>query len=402
MKIPQWLPLTIFACVIAAAACGSPAIVTFGSGGAGASSSTGSPMSSAGAGGHGGSTTTGTLATSGSSATATSSSTGSTTSSSTGSTTSSSSSSGFSSSSSASSSSGGPVTASAYAHTNTTLFKLDPSGAAFAITQIGNFDCVGGTGQDTAMTDLAVNQAGDLWAVSAHNVYKLQLPAGGTGPVHCATTIPLQNPSGIYFYGLAFAPAGVLDPTNEVLVASNTAGQLWAVDASGNLTQHGAFGTVPVNDGHGHNYLYPNTAWELSGDIVFLANNGSPVGFATVRDCASPPASANCNPTDTLIEIDMTAFATAGTQSVTKSVRGQVVKSATCNDPNHPTYGGMYGIAAYQGNVFGFAHLGYIVTISNTDGTACLALSTPTDLWAGAAITTLAPVIGAPVIGRGL
>jgi hypothetical protein len=52
----------------------------------------------------------------------------------------------------------------------------------------------------------------------------------------------------------------------------------------------------------------------------------------------------------------------------------------------------MYGIAAYQDKVFGFSHEGFIVSIDNDDGTACLVLSTPNDDWAGAAITTLAPV----------
>ena len=292
-----------------------------------------------------------------------------------------------------SSSSGGPGVASAYAHTNTTLYKLDPSQATLAVTQIGDFDCIGGTGQDTSMTDLAVNETGDLWAVSKRNIYKLQLPAGGTGPVHCATTIPLKTASGVSFVGLTFAPAGVLDPNNEVLVASNTAGALYAVDTNGNLTQHGTFGTVPAMDGHNHNYMYPNTAWELSGDIVFLANNGNPIGFATVRDCQSPPTDYPCNPTDTLVEIDMTQLAIAGTQSVTKSIRGQVVKASGCNDTKNSSYGSMFGVAAYEDKVFGFSHQGSIVTIDNNDGTACLALSTPNETWAGAAITTVAPVI---------
>jgi hypothetical protein len=288
--------------------------------------------------------------------------------------------------------SGGGVS-SAYAHTNNTLFKLDPSQANLALTQIGDFDCIGGSGEDSSMTDLAVNSVGDVWAISARNIYKLALPPGGKGSVHCAQTIPLNNAKGVTFYGLTFAPVGVLDPANEILVAGNTAGELWAVDSSGNLTQHGTFGAVPPDDNHGHTYQYAGKAWELSGDIVFLANGGNPVGFATVRDCPNPPSSSNCDTSDTLVELDLGLFKTAGTQNVTKSVRGQIVKSATCNDPSNATYGSMYGIAAYQDKVFGFSHQGYIVTIDNTDGTACLALNTNGDSWAGAAITTVAPVV---------
>jgi hypothetical protein len=207
--------------------------------------------------------------------------------------------------------------------------------------------------------------------------------------------LDLTATNGVSFYGLTFAPAGVLG-AGEVLVASNTAGELWSVVPSGtsaSVTQHGTFGTVPANDGHGHTMKYPGTAWELSGDIVFLANNGSPVGFATVRDCEKPPSSSNCNETDTLIEIDVGALKSATTQSVVQSVRGQVVKAASCTDPDNTTYGSMYGIAAFGADVLGFSHEDTIVKIDNTDGTACLVLNTSGNAWSGAAITTVAPVM---------
>src|SRR5262249_52428475 len=156
----------------------------------------------------------------------------------------------------------------------------------------------------------------------------------------------------------------------------------------GNLTQHGTFGAVPASDGHGHTYKNAGKEWELSGDIVFLANNGNPLGFATVRDCPTPPSTTSCNTTDTLIELDLTLLKTAGAQVVTKQtggVRGQIVKAPGCNDPTNTSYGSMYGIAAYQDKVYGFSHQGYIVTIDNNDGTACLALQTTSDSWAGAA-----------------
>jgi hypothetical protein len=275
----------------------------------------------------------------------------------------------------------------AYAHTNTVLFQLDPTQANLGLTQIGTFDCIGGGGQDSSMTDIAVNEAGDLWGVSEHNVYQLQIQ-GST--VACLKTIPVNSPA--TFYGLTFAPVGVIG-TTEALVAADTAGDLWVVDTtSGTLTQHGNFGTVPASDGQGHTYKYAGQPWELSGDIVFLANNGSPLGFATVRDCPSPPSSSDCDDTDTLIQIDTTLLAAAGAQVVTKSVRGEVVKAAGCTDTANSHYGSMYGIAAYQDKVYGFSHEGFIVSIDNNDGTACLVLSTPNDEWAGAAITTLAPV----------
>jgi hypothetical protein len=281
----------------------------------------------------------------------------------------------------------------AYAHTNKTLFEFDPSAANLSIKTVGDFDCIGGAGQDTAMTDLAVNQNGDVWGISETAVYSLQVQ--GT-KVHCASKIPLNNANKVKFYALTFVPAGVLDPNKEVLVAGNTDGELWAVDEQGNLSLHGNFGNVPANDGNGHTYPSKNQGkrWELSGDIVFLANKGSPVGFATVRDCPSPPANTGCDGTDTLLEIDMTKLKTATTQSVTKSVRGQIVKKAGCSDAgNGSGYGSMYGIAAYEDKVFGFSHSGAIVEIDNKNGEACLILNQPSNYWDGAGVTTLAEVI---------
>jgi len=271
----------------------------------------------------------------------------------------------------------GPATF--YIHTNDTLFTLDPANPSTPPVQVGKFDCIGGTGQDSSMTDLGVSSIGDLWAISSKNVYSIKVMGG---VAHCAQTIPLNNTKGVTFYALTMAPVGVLDPAKEVLVAGNSAGELWAVDGSGNLTQHGTFGIVPANDGHGHTYANAGKQWELSGDIVFLSNNGSPVGFATVRDCPTPPSSSNCDKADTLIEINMSMLQGATTGSVTKAIRGQITG-----------YGSMYGISAYQDKVFGFSHSGDIVQISNVDGTPTLIQSTPGNLWAGAGVSTSVKII---------
>jgi hypothetical protein len=282
----------------------------------------------------------------------------------------------------------------AYAHTNKQLFTFDPGAPNLGIAQIGTFDCIGGSGQDSAMTDLAVNQQGELWGISYKNIYQLAIQ-GST--IHCAKTIALNTASQVQFYGLTFAPAGVLDPVKEVLVAGNTAGELWAVDDQGNLSQHGTFGVVPKNDGHGHNYPATNQGkpWQLSGDIVFLANKGSPVGFATVRDCPSTTPQTGCNTIDTLLEIDVSKIKAATTGSVALSVRGQIVKKPGCTD-SATGYGSMYGIAAINDKVYGFAHSGAIVEIDNVDGSACLVQNLPMNFWDGAGVTTLAPVIVPP------
>jgi hypothetical protein len=385
---------------------------------------------------------------------------------------------------------GSPGVTYAYAHTNTTLYKFDPTQATLSMTQVGDFDCIGsggssggppttcaeangnigccdgnteyyctsgtlktstctnglvctwnsskgyyscgsgpamsgsgqplacpGTGssssggstsQDSSMTDLAVDSKGNLWGVSAHNAYQLEIQ-GST--VHCAKTIPLVGvPSGVVFYALSFVPSGVIDANAETLLAGDTQGDLWRIDpTAGTLEQHGNFGTVPSSDGQGHNYpsdpattgatTTVGTPWQLSGDILFVADtahSGATLGFATVRDCIG----TTCSNTDTLIQIDPTKLGTAGTPvtgDVTLGLRGQVVKSSTCNDPKNTSYGKTYGIAAWNSTIYGFSHSSYIVEIDNNTGAACAVSGTNTaESWSGAAVTTIAPVTAPP------
>jgi hypothetical protein len=274
-----------------------------------------------------------------------------------------------------------------YAHTDTTLYKANPSASPISLAKVGTFDCIGGSGEDTAMTDIAVDKDGNLFGVSAGFVYPLKV-SGST--VQCSDKWTL--PSGARFYGLTFAPAGVLQ-SQEMLVAANSAGELWAIDSSGTTTQVGTFGKVPSSDGHGHSYKNAGKAWELSGDIVFMKNNSSPLGFATVRDCPSPPSTTNCNTVDTLVEIKVTALKLGSTSSVTQSVRGQVVKSSSCTDSSTTSgYGSMFGIAAWNDKVYGFSRGGDLVEISNKDGSACLVQAYSSDKFAGAGVTTVVPV----------
>jgi hypothetical protein len=266
-----------------------------------------------------------------------------------------------------------------YASTNTSLYTFDPSSAS--LTKIGDFDCIGGVGADTSMTDIAVDAAGALYGVSAKNAYALTV-TGAT--VHCATTIPLLVSA--TFYGLSIVPAGVLD-TKEVLLAATTAGELWSIDrTSGTLVEHGTFGTVPATDPGGHTYANAGKPWELSGDIVFgIGAGGSTVGFATVRDCPSPPSSSGCNTVDTLVEIDPTALSITTTGSIVKSIRGQIVRASTCSD-TASGYGSFYGLALGSSAAFGFDHAGGVVSIDFSTGAGCSVLA-GTMAFGGAGVT---------------
>jgi hypothetical protein len=273
-----------------------------------------------------------------------------------------------------------------YLHTGKALYTLPAANPSAAPTLVGDLSvCLNSTSmKDTSMTDIAVSSSGDVWMTSYNYAYHLQIN-GST--ITCPQTINLPATQ---FVGLTFAPVGVLDPNNEVLVGGDKADNVWSISPTGAVKPHGTYGTIPANDGQGHNYTNVGQPFQLSGDIVFLSNNGNPVGFATVRDCSSSGA---CTAVDTLIEIDVPALANAGaTTSVRKSIRGQVLGSGGTK------YGSMFGISAYQDKVYGFSHTGDIVSISNTNGSATLlqhvtSCSGGMCLWDGAGVSTSVMII---------
>ena len=202
------------------------------------------------------------------------------------------------------------------------------------------------------MTDIAVDKGGNVYAVSQVAAYPLTI-TGNT--VHCAATwtLPSQN----VFYGLTFAPENTVAAA-ETLVAADSGGKIWSIDSQGKTVGLGNFGKDTKGD-----------VYELSGDIVFLANNGTPVGFATVRTCPN----GTCATVDTLVEIDVTKLKPNNTTSAVKSVRGVLHKAASCtNSTTAPSYGKMYGIAAFEDQVYGFSHDTGIVAINNVDASVCL------------------------------
>ena len=275
-----------------------------------------------------------------------------------------------------------PAKATLYAHDNTTLYELDPDNLAAPLKTIGDFDCIGGSGQPTSMTDIAIDKSGKLYGVSQVAAYPMTIQGK---VVHCDDTWTL--PANTKFYGLSFAPENTI-AAEETLVAANDAGEMYAISKTGQPTIVGTFGKDSSNK-----------PYQLSGDIVFLANGGSPLGFATVRVC---PTSGSCtNVDDTLVQLDLAKMKLSNTTSIVKSVRGVLKQGSGCTNKNPPpSFGSMYGIAAYKDQIFGFSHQGGIVQISNVNAGVCL-VSVPKGtngdiLFSGAGVTTVASVIPPP------
>lgn len=284
-----------------------------------------------------------------------------------------------------------------YVHDKATLYTVDPKDPTLKLTTVGDFDCIGDTGEPS-MTDLAVDKDGKIYGVSSKAIF-LDMQIDTIGKVVNCEAGKRTIDTGTAFYGLTFAPPTAQLGASETLIGANSIGELYAINVNtGSLTLVGRFGSVPSDDGNGHTYdsTHVGKAWGLSGDMVFVSNAGSPVGFATLRDCEDPAKGpATCSTVDTLVEIDVTKLAPAGAGGapiVTKSIRGQVLP-AGCSDETCG-FGAMYGIAAYEDKVYGFSYGGKIVSIDNGSGQATL-ISSPLVQpgFAGAGVTTAVRVI---------
>ncbi|MCU0694768.1 MAG: DUF2235 domain-containing protein, partial [Polyangiaceae bacterium] len=276
---------------------------------------------------------------------------------------------------------------------------VDPQDPKLAVKTVGIFDCVGKQGQPASMTDLAVDRDGKLYGVAARAIFLDMEIDELANQVRCSQhKVGIDETQG-RFFGLTFAPPTAKLGTSETLIGGNTVGELYKIDtATGALTIVGRFGDVPATDGLGHSYPSENVgkAWALSGDMVFLDNQGSPLGFATLRDCPDPTvAPSNCSGIDTLVEIDvdrLEPITSGAVPIVTRSIRGQILPRGCSSDLC--AIGSIYGIAAFDDKVYGFAYSGQLVEIDNARGEARL-VSTPLsgNGFAGAGVSTLAPVI---------
>jgi hypothetical protein len=179
------------------------------------------------------------------------------------------------------------MTTTIYANTDDSLYSMDPK--TKAISLIGKFTGIGGGTGDTAVTDCAVNAAGDVYVNTESVVYKATLPSGASGSVPLAKVAAIALQQNQRFYALAFAPAGVLG-AGESLVGGDGNGELWSIDtATGATRDLGNFGGDPN---------HTQSVLALSGDIVFYVDaNQKPTGLATIRSCTKSGTKLTCDKT---------------------------------------------------------------------------------------------------------
>ena len=278
-----------------------------------------------------------------------------------------------------------------YAHTDDTLYTLDPM--TMTATEVGAFSGLGGGKGDTSVTDLAVNGNGDVYVNSETVLYQAALPSGGTGTVNLTQVATLAG--GGDFYALAFAPVGALDANSETLVGGDSNGMLWAIDpAGGSAFELGNFGADPGASG--------NTLG-LSGDIVFYVDaSNNPTAIATIRSCSN--STHKCG-NDYLAGIDMNAIKTAYTnKSAAASLLSGVYGSPGAGQLGEGTgFYGVYGLGAWDSTVFGFSRynkdqMPQLITIDTTTGagTATSQSFSFQNGWSGAGVTTKVTVTVRP------
>jgi hypothetical protein len=272
-----------------------------------------------------------------------------------------------------------------YAHTDDTLYSMDPQ--TKATTQIGTFAGVGGTSTDKAVTDLAVNANGDVYVNTESVVYRAALPSAPPGTVTLTRVAALQTSD--RFYALAFAPAGALDPANETLVGGDGNGELWAIDTTtGATTDLGHFGNDPSTTGN---------VFALSGDLVFYDDStGAPTGLATIRSCPAGGSTSQCSK-DYLAGVDMGAMKTAYANKAPAASLLSGVYGGSGSSPGAGTgYADVFGLGAWQGSVFGFtrhtsAAPPTLISIDSNSGAATpvATFTFPANNgWSGAGVTT--------------
>tara|TARA_R110002096_G_scaffold435826_2_gene663595 strand:+ start:133928 stop:134719 length:792 start_codon:yes stop_codon:yes gene_type:complete len=140
-----------------------------------------------------------------------------------------------------------------YAHSPTTLYRLDPN--TLQVETVANFS---GCGE---VIDIALDRNSNLYGTSFTGLFS----------INRTTAVCTQIASGNYPNSLSFVPVGVLDPTTEVLVAYLGSDYVRIDVTTGAITTIGAIGGGLFS----------------SGDIVSVEGGGTylTVGGPNCGDC---------------------------------------------------------------------------------------------------------------------
>lgn len=218
-----------------------------------------------------------------------------------------------------------------YAHSYQHLYKVDPD--TLEVTLIGAFDWPAGY-EDELMTDIAVDADEHITGITFGNMWSID---NDTAHVSFINAL-----SGTSFNGMTFRPDQGGGP--DILVATGLDGKVWQLDpGTGMQTQIGAYGGQTIS----------------SGDMVSILGYGT---IATVKQGS---------------EIDYLARIDENTGVAT------IIGSTG--------YADIWGLGYWRNKAYGFVATNEFVTIDVLTGAATY-ISTGPENWAGAGVTTHAPI----------
>ncbi|MCA9716040.1 MAG: hypothetical protein KC468_15280, partial [Myxococcales bacterium] len=223
-----------------------------------------------------------------------------------------------------------------YAHTSGALFTMEAE-EPYTIQQVGGFTFNQSPGQ---VTDIALDRFGVLYAITFNDLFVCNPQ---TAQCYYLADIP-QTAN-----GLTMIPPGVIDPDDDTLVAIANNGTWYRVMQVGNQANF-------INIG-GYNAGYSS-----SGDCFSIENVGT--------YCATNKTGVNNG--DVIIEAN-------------PMNGGNVQDIATTVG-----YNSLFGLAGWQGAIFGFNSGGQVIKIDPENGTVTL-LTNSNNGWWGAGVRTIIP-----------
>ena len=242
-----------------------------------------------------------------------------------------------------------PPVGEVYAHSADTLYQLDP--VSMTVTIVGQFSCVGDTSGGLGMWDIALDKNGKMFGSLQLSFNQGALVS--IDPSSAACSILVQGSS--FPNSLAFIPAGLLDPDQEVLVGFDVDDYVRIDTGTGKLQSIG--GLNPNNLGK---------TLESSGDIVSIIGDKT---YATVID-------ANGTGSDMIVELD--------------PVTGKAIKLI-----GQTGYYKIWGLGYWGGTAYGFNEPGKLIEIDLSTGEGierATNLPGQVSFW-GAGVTTAAPIV---------
>jgi len=244
-----------------------------------------------------------------------------------------------------------PPVGEVYAHSDVTLYKLEPISKTVMV--VGDFDCLTATGAGLGMWDIAVDRDGNMFG-SANAMASASLVRIDKATAHCDVVVSASSLPN----SLAFVPAGTLDPNEEALVGFDRSKYVRINKVTGAAQEIGSLNPNPTGK-----------MWESSGDIVSIIDDKT---YATVK----PNLGGTTYGTDTIVEID--------------PVTGQAIREI-----GDTGFYGLWGLGYWGGVAYGFSEGGELCQIDLATGHGVSIpipnLSSGLSFW-GAGVTTSAPI----------